>query len=123
LENKLADINKDGYPGSFVFDAIQTPSGTEKDLQNRLGSPEIQKSLVKRALDYATSKLSDEDMENTNGTSKSLWDNYCSYEWIRWLSFVNCGNESSTSGEDSEELVEIINEETGMCYKRKISDD
>lgn len=132
VENKLANINKDGYPGSFIFDAIQSQTQssviTEKVLINRLNSPEIQKSLIRRAINYATSKLSEEDMENytsKNRSSRNLWDSYCSYGWIRWLSFMNCdGNESITSEEDSEEFkLEIIHQGTETCYKKKISED
>lgn len=130
MEDKLANINKDGYPGSFIFDAIQTQSNviSEKDLLSRLDSPEIQKSLIKRALNYATSKLSAEDIENyanQNSSARNLWDSYCSYAWIRWLSFMNCGeNESITSEEDGEEFkLEIINQGTETCYKKKFSED
>lgn len=131
LEDELANINKNGYPGSFIFDAVQTQSNviTEKELLNRLNSPEIQKSLIKRALNYATSKLSEEDMESytsKNHLSRNLLNNYCSYGWIRWLSFMNCGgNESITSEEDAEEFdkLEIINQGTEMCFKKKISED
>ncbi|XP_065206743.1 uncharacterized protein LOC135836077 [Planococcus citri] len=120
IETVVANINKNGFTESLLFDVIKVDKkSSKKDLIKQLESPKVQEKLIATALKYATANVNDA-AKGSIGKERSSWRDYCSYSWVRWLSFMNCKDDSSgsTAELDREEHHSFqVMKESHRCYK------
>lgn len=119
----LADINKNGFTESLLYDVIKVnKKSSEKDLIKQLESPKVQNTLISTALKYASTKANDA-VKRSIQLERNSWNDYCSYRWVRWLSFMNCSNKESTEDLDREEHFNFqVIKDNGKCYQSNVID-
>lgn len=126
-------MNSKGYPDAILYKAAGF-DGREKvdklELIKRLENSEIQKSLMKAALNYASQYLNDAQKRELNRTIKKQSkkdQKSCSNSWLQWLPFLDChylDNDDVENNSDKSELIaynnfDVIKERSATCYKNK----
>lgn len=119
----MANANKNGFSETLLRDVIKIDEKSSKtDILKQLESPKVQEKLISAALKYATVNVNDAAKKSID-TERSSWRDYCSYSWVRWLSFMNCQSDPSTAELDREEHHSFqVMKEYGKCYKQSSSD-
>lgn len=100
LEEALVQANAKGLPTELLYNAVGL------DGRSAISKPELAKALeTTRALDdvrKAAVKYAVKDLPTTRESTEG----YCSYSWLKWLPFMDCGEPPA---EESRQTIQLIN--------------
>ncbi|RZF38157.1 hypothetical protein LSTR_LSTR005518 [Laodelphax striatellus] len=114
VENELADLNRNGFPGDILFGAVAEMIGSDKDkieektLKENLQSRKVQDKIIEMALKHAAKLMNYSGDQRMSDDSEA-----CSYSWIKWLPWYNCADSGK---KDPPNKIELIKEQSYKCY-------